>query len=86
MNLKEAYDNFVQALKEETGLNPHISIRIHTHAYDNEVGKYPPVAAGVSYHIATQLGLPEPIFQTTGDNEWFKSENYKTRTEFAFHM
>jgi hypothetical protein len=86
MDLKQAYENFVQAIKEETGLNPHISIQIYTHAYDNEVGKYPPVAAGVSYHIATQLGLSEPRYNTAESHQWFKSENWETRTDFAFHL
>lgn len=87
-NLKQAYDNFMAALEEETGLKPNIAIRIHTHTDDNAVGKYPPVAAGVSYHIANALGLPTPKLFKSDESplEWFNTDSFDKRTEFTLFM
>ena len=84
MNLKEAYEKFVAAIKEETGLKPHIDIYIHTHAYGNEFGNSKDMAINTSYGVSRNLGLKDPIEGSSENSKWLKASDDDDWTEFIY--
>lgn len=82
--LAKAYENFITAIKEETGFNPHITICIHTHSYGNETGNSKDAAINTSYSVSGKLGLNTPIEDGGENSKWVKTRNDSGHTEFIY--
>jgi hypothetical protein len=85
--IKEAYDALVEAIKEETGATPNISIHFHCHYEgntffaDNQV-----MASDIAGKMSTALEML-PISYKTNDNfRWIKTESGDHRTDIAVFM
>jgi len=69
--IKEAYDALMEAIVEETGANPKISIDFHS-AYNDFDGKRIK-AALVAWKMHDALGTEIPAFGQGDTSKWFKT-------------
>ena len=77
MTLKEAYDQFLQALKDESGLSPSINIRFHGCRKENNALGIPFNFGYIPAKLAKELDLPAPSLWEADGHVWFASEDYK---------
>jgi hypothetical protein len=76
MKIKEAYDALVEAIKEETGATP--SITINFHACYNERLRDASEALRVAKIMAEQLETKQPVYDESEGRTWFCVHDYRT--------
>lgn len=82
--IKEAYEQFMSAILEETGCVP--SVQINFHSTSNEVLSDDTQALKVAALMSQQLETSAPEYAEEASNRWYSVHDYGRGINFAVFM